>query len=63
MFMRYIPADIVVRRVNFVGGGPMADGHYAVACRADTGLIYVRHGRARYCRRRILPVASRTIRV
>lgn len=49
MFMRYIPADIVVRRVNFVGGGPMADGHYAVACRADTGLIYVRHGRARYC--------------
>lgn len=48
MFMSYIPSDIVVRRVNYVGGGRMADGHYAVADRADTGLIYVLHGSARY---------------
>ena len=26
MFMRYIPADIVVRRVNFVGGAQFNGG-------------------------------------
>ena len=48
MFLTYLPADILIRRVNFVGGNPMAAGHYRVEKRADNGFIYVLGGSAHY---------------